>query len=62
VWLEEHKEKVNELGAAFGEIFARLDNFGDDIQERIQSPEYLALVKKCFRSWDESDTQDKKQC
>lgn len=61
LWLEEHKEKVSELGAAFGEIFARLDNFGDDIQERIQSPEYLTLVKKCFRSWDESDTEDKRQ-
>jgi hypothetical protein len=61
LWLEEHKEKVNELGATFGQIFTRLDNFGDDIQERIQSPEYLALVKKCFRSWDEADTQDKKQ-
>jgi hypothetical protein len=61
LWLEEHKEKVNELGATFGDVFTRLDNFGDDIQERIQSPEYLALVKKCFRSWDEADTQDKKQ-
>jgi hypothetical protein len=60
LWLQEHKEKVNELGATFGDIFSRLDSFGDDIQERIQSPEYLVLVQKCFRSWDEADTHDKK--
>jgi hypothetical protein len=48
-------------GATLSEIFGRLDNFGDEVQERIESPQYLALVKNCFRSWDEADTQDKKQ-
>lgn len=38
-----------------------LDNFGDEIQERIESPEFLALVRKNFRSWDEADTKEKKQ-
>jgi hypothetical protein len=61
LWLEEHQIKVGELGATFGEIFNRLDGFGNEVQERIESPEYLALVKTCFRSWDEADTQDKKQ-
>lgn len=61
LWLEEHQTKVSELGATFGEIFARLDGFGEEVQDRIESPEYLALVKTCFRSWDEADTQDKKQ-
>lgn len=61
LWLEEHKEKVKSLGATLGEIFNRLDNFGDEVQERIESPEYLALVKKTFRSWDAADTNDKKQ-
>jgi hypothetical protein len=61
LWLQEHQKKVDDLGATFGEIFGRLDSFGDEIQGRIESPEYLTLVKKCFRSWDEADTQDKKQ-
>jgi hypothetical protein len=61
LWLEEHQTKVADLGATFGEIFTRLDGFGEEVQDRIESPEYLALVKTCFRSWDEADTQDKKQ-
>jgi hypothetical protein len=43
------------------DIFRRLDNFGDQIQQRIESAEYLSLVRKTFRSWDEADTQEKKQ-
>jgi hypothetical protein len=61
LWLDEHKAKVEELGKTLNDIFARLDGFGDEVQERIESPEYLALVRKSFRSWDEADTQDKKQ-
>lgn len=61
LWLEEHKVKMKELGVALLDIFSRLDSFGEDIQQRIESPEYLALVKKTFRSWDEADTQEKKQ-
>ncbi len=61
VWLQEHKGKIAELRDALSDIFHRLDNFGDQIQQRIESPEYLALVRKTFRSWDEADTQEKKQ-
>ena len=61
LWLEEHRTKVSELGATLGDIFTRLDGFGEEVQERIESPEYLALVRTCFRSWDQSDTQDKRQ-
>jgi hypothetical protein len=60
VWLQEHKQKIAELREALSDIFRRLDNFGDQIQERIESPEYLSLVRKAFRSWDEADTQEKK--
>ncbi len=61
LWLHEHKEKIVELRDSLNEIFGRLDNFGDQVQQRIESPEYLALVRKAFRSWDEADTQEKKQ-
>jgi hypothetical protein len=61
LWLDEHLKKVKELAATLCAIFGRLENFGEEIKDRIESPEYLNLVKKCFRSWDEADTQDKKQ-
>ncbi|MGA8221794.1 MAG: hypothetical protein WB780_09080 [Candidatus Acidiferrales bacterium] len=61
MWLEEHKEKIKELNETLADIFVRLDNFGDDVQQRIESPEYLALVRTAFRSWDSADTEDKRQ-
>jgi hypothetical protein len=61
LWLDEHKGKVQELGNTLNDIFGRLDNFGPEVQERIESPEYLALVRKSFRSWDEADTEEKRQ-
>jgi hypothetical protein len=61
LWLEEHKNKIKELNATLADIFIRLDNFGDEVEQRMESPEYLALVKKAFRSWDEADTETKKQ-
>jgi hypothetical protein len=61
MWLEEHKEKAQKLGETLGEIISRLETFGEDVQERIESPEYLALVKRAFKSWDDADTEEKKE-
>lgn len=60
-WLKEHQRKINLLGQSLQEIGDRLFNLGDEIVERIQSEEYLALVRKAFRIWDESDTEEKRQ-
>jgi hypothetical protein len=61
LWLLEHQKKARELAHALADIFERLENFGDEIQERIESPEFLNLVKRCFRSWDEADTEEKRR-
>jgi len=61
LWMEGHEEKIRELADTLTDIFARLEGFGDEIQERIESPTYLALVREAFRSWDQADTQEKKQ-
>ena len=39
----------------------RLESFGDDLQERIQSDAYLALVRRGFRSWDQAETEEKRE-
>jgi len=61
LWLEEHRGKIEQLNATLADVFIRLENFGDEVSERIESPEYLALVRRAFRSWDEADTEDKRQ-
>jgi hypothetical protein len=60
-WLEEHQLKMKNLARDLTEIVERLDSLGDEIQPRIESEEYLALVRKSFRAWDQSDTEQKRE-
>jgi hypothetical protein len=60
-WLKEHQRKLVLLGQTLQDIGNRLGGLGDEINERIQSEEYLALVRKTFRIWDESDTEEKRR-
>ncbi len=60
-WLKEHQKKILLLGQTLQDIGNRLSSLGDEITERVQSEEYLALVRKAFRIWDESDTEEKRR-
>lgn len=60
-WLKEHEEKLVDLVAALNVIAARLDSLGDEIDERIESDDYLELVRKSFRAWDRADTDEKRK-
>jgi len=42
-------------------IVTRLDSFGDEVERRITSDQYLTLVRKTFRQWDEADTEEKRK-
>lgn len=60
-WLKEHQRKIKLLGETLQDIGNRLSSLGGEIEERIQSEEYLALVRKTFRILDESDTEEKRR-
>jgi hypothetical protein len=60
-WLEEHQKKILQLGETLEEVQNRFERLGPAIEERIQSEEYLGLVRKAFRIWDEADTQEKRR-
>ncbi|MGB8030111.1 MAG: hypothetical protein WCF30_10640 [Terracidiphilus sp.] len=60
-WLEEHQRKIGALARTLQEIGNRLADLGSEIDERIQSEEYLSLVRKAFQIWDESDTEEKRR-
>jgi hypothetical protein len=59
-WLEEHEIKFKKLLATLAEIDQRFASIGEQIEERINSEEYLALVRKSFKVWDDSDTDEKR--
>ncbi len=61
LWVEQHQRKLMELGLTFQEIQARFDKVSDEIDERLESEAYLALVRKAFRAWDQADTHEKRR-
>jgi hypothetical protein len=60
-WLEEHHRKLGQLTGTLNEVSERFENLGPTIEERIQAPEYLSLVRQAFRTWDRSETDDKRR-
>lgn len=60
LWVREHEDKLRQLISDMQLVFARLESFGDEIKERIESPEYLNLVRKTFRTWNEADSMEKR--
>ena len=60
-WLEEHRNKMKLLGETLYEVVSRLNEFSEEINERLESEEYLQIVRKSFRVWDEADTYEKRE-
>lgn len=60
-WFEEHEEKMRELFDTMAWVLNRLNEFPKEINARLESEEYLNVVRKAFRIWDTSDTQEKKE-
>ena len=60
-WLEEHQRKIERLMETMNDIASRFESLGEQIDERVQSEQYLDIVRKAFRTWDEADTAEKRQ-
>ncbi|CAM4136731.1 hypothetical protein [Pseudoalteromonas byunsanensis] len=60
-WLKVHKDKVELLMVALDDMASRLESVHDEYEARIQSDEYMGLVRRAFKSWDASETQEKQQ-
>ena len=60
-WLEEHAKKIKELADTLIRMVGRLESFGEEVKARLESDEYLALIRRGFREWDQADSQEKKE-
>lgn len=60
LWIKEHEIKLKELGATLNSIFDKFESFGERINQRIESEEYLGLVRKTFKKWDGAETLEKR--
>jgi hypothetical protein len=60
-WLKLQEDEIREIGTTIFEIMARLDHTDEAVRKRIESPEYLKLVKKCFRDWSAAESEEKRR-
>ena len=60
-WLKLQQDEIREIGTTLFEVMARLDTTDDHIRDRIESTEYLSLVKKCFRDWSAAESEEKRR-
>lgn len=60
-WLKLQEDEIREIGLTIFEVMTRLDQNDEKIRKRIESPEYLRLVKKCFRDWSAAESEEKRR-
>ena len=59
-WLKLQEDEIKEIGKTLIEVMIRLDKNDENIRKRIESPEYLSLIKKCFRDWSAAESEEKR--
>jgi hypothetical protein len=59
-WLKLQEDELKEIGKTLMEVMMRVDKTDEKVQERIQSSEYLKLIKKCFRDWSAAESEEKR--
>ncbi len=61
VWIETQAERYKWLQAELSEDIARIDKMHQATDERLESEEYLQLVRRTFRVWDRADSDTKRR-
>jgi hypothetical protein len=60
-WLRLQEEEIREIGRTLMEVVERVETTDERVRERVESPEYLSLVKKCFRDWSAAESEEKRR-
>jgi len=59
-WMRMQQDEVREIAATVAEVLSRLNLFDEEVRKRLESPEYLKLLKKCFRDWSAAESEEKR--
>ena len=60
-WFKLQQDEMEEIGRTLYEILVRLDLENPKVRERVESKEYLSLIKKAFRDWSAAESEEKRQ-
>jgi len=59
-WLKLQEQEITDIGVTLMDVMSRLDGEDERVRERIQSKEYLSLIRKCMRDWSASESDQKR--
>ena len=59
-WLKLQEDEIREIGRTLAEVLLRIEFEDPDVSRRVQSPEYLSLIRKCFRDWSAAESEEKR--
>jgi hypothetical protein len=59
-WLKLQEDEIKEIGRTLIEVMARIDHQDENVRRRVESPEYLGLIKKAFRDWSGTESEKKR--
>lgn len=60
-WLHTHKVKIESLYRDLNSLSESIEAVQSDLTDRLESEQYLSLVRKSFRSWDQAETDEKRR-
>lgn len=60
VWLKLQEVEIREIGKTLMEVLHRMNLTSKKVRERIESPNYLKLVRKSFRNWSAAESEQKR--
>lgn len=60
-WLRLQKAEVEEISRTVFELMERLDLGDEETRKRVESPEYLRLMRRAFRNWSAAESETKRE-
>lgn len=59
-WLKLHEDEIREIGITMAEVLVRLNLLDADVKARVESREFLSLVRKALRDWAAAESEEKR--
>lgn len=59
-WLKLHEDEIKEIAATMAEVLICLNLLDADVKARVESREFLSLVRKALRDWAAAESEEKR--
>jgi hypothetical protein len=60
-WMKLEEARLREIAITMMEILSRVNLDDETVRQRVESPEYQALLRKAFRDWAATESEEKRK-